>query len=51
MCCVMPAPLPALSLSDHDREQLGRWVRAHGTPQQVVLRSRIVLAEAAAQSD
>jgi transposase len=47
----MPAPLPALSLSDHDREQLGRWVRAHGTPQQVVLRSRIVLAAAAAQSD
>jgi transposase len=47
----MPAPLPALSLSDHDREQIGRWVRAHGTPQQVVVRSRIVLAAAAAQSD
>jgi transposase len=47
----MPAPLPALSLSDHDREQIGRWVRAQGTPQQVVVRSRIVLAAAAAQSD
>ena len=47
----MPAQLPALSLSDHDREQIGRWVRAQGTPQQVVVRSRIVLAAAAAQSD
>ena len=47
----MPAPLPALSLSDHDREQIGRWLSAQGTPQQVALRSRIVLAAAAAQSD
>jgi len=47
----MPAPLPALSLSDHDREQIDHWLSAHGTPQQVALRSRIVLAAAAAQSD
>jgi transposase len=47
----MPAALPALTLSDTDREQIGRWVSAHGTPQQVVLRCRIVLAAAAAQSD
>src|SRR5437016_1240779 len=47
----MPAPLPALSLSDNDREQIGRWLSAQGTPQQVALRSRIVLAAAAAQSD
>jgi transposase len=47
----MPAALPALSLSDTDREQIGRWLSAHGTPQQVVLRCRIVLAAAAAQSD
>ena len=47
----MPAALRALSLSDTDREQIGRWVSAHGTPQQVVLRCRIVLAAAAAQSD
>jgi Homeodomain-like domain len=47
----MPASLPALSLSDTDREQIDRWVNAHGTPQQVVLRCRIVLAAAAAQSD
>ena len=47
----MPAPLPALSLSDHDREQIGRWLSAPGTPQHVALRSRIVLAAAVAQSD
>jgi transposase len=47
----MPAPVPALTLSDHDRDQIERWVSAQGTPQQVALRSRIVLAAAAAQSD
>jgi len=47
----MPAPLPALGLSVSDRDQLERWVHAQGTPQQVVLRSRIVLAAAAAVSD
>ncbi|MDA1094842.1 MAG: helix-turn-helix domain-containing protein, partial [Acidobacteria bacterium] len=47
----MPASRPALSLSDQDREQIRRWVSAQGTPQQVVLRSRIVLAAAAAQAD
>jgi hypothetical protein len=47
----MPAPLPALSLNDHDRGQIERWVSAQGTQQQVALRSRIVLAAAVAQSD
>ena len=47
----MPAPLPALGLSVSDRDQIGRWLNAQGTPQQVVLRSRIVLAAAAAASD
>ena len=47
----MPAPLPALSLSVSDQDQIGRWLNAQGTPQQVVLRSRIVLAAAAAESD
>ena len=47
----MTAPLSALSLSDNDREQIGRWLNAQGTLQQVALRSRIVLAAAAAQSD
>lgn len=47
----MPAPLLSLRLSDHDRDQLARWLGAHGTPQQVALRSRIVLAAAAGDSD
>ena len=47
----MPAAVPALRLSDNDREQIGRWLGAQGTPQQVALRSRIVLAAASAQSD
>ena len=33
-----------VSVSDVEREQLEAWVRAHGTPQQVALRCRIVLA-------
>jgi transposase len=38
-------------LSAFERQQLQQWVAAHGTPQQVVLRCRIVLAAAAGQSD
>jgi transposase len=38
-------------LSDSERQQLQQWVAAHGTPQQVVLRCRIVLAAADGQSD
>ena len=38
---------PIVSLGDAEREQLLRWVAAHGTPQQVALRCRIVLAAAA----
>jgi transposase len=41
---------PSLILSVAEREQLSRWVAAHGTPQQVALRCRIVLA-AAEQGD
>jgi len=37
---------PAVTLSDPDRAQLQRWVRAQFTPQQVVLRSRILLLAA-----
>ncbi len=47
----MPRTSPALSLSDVDREQLEAWVTAHGTPQQVALRCRIVLAAAAGQTN
>lgn len=46
----MPAPL-ALSLSERDQQQLQQWASAFGTPQQVALRCRIVLAAASGQSD
>src|ERR1019366_830863 len=36
----------ALALSPAQREQLERWLAAYGTPQQVALRFRIVLAAA-----
>lgn len=36
-----------VSLAEADRERLEGWVAAHGTPQQVALRCRIVLAAAA----
>src|SRR2546426_11172950 len=35
-----------VTLSDTDRAQLQQWVRAHYTPQQVALRSRILLLAA-----
>jgi len=38
-------------LADADREQLERWAAAHGTPQQVALRCRIVLAAADGQTN
>ena len=47
----MPRILPPLNLSLDDRDQIERWLNAHGTPQQVALRSRIILAAAAGQSD
>jgi transposase len=34
-----------------EQEKLEQWVAAHGTPQQVALRCRIVLAAAAGESD
>jgi hypothetical protein len=37
---------PAVTLSDPDRAQLQQWVHAHFTPQQVALRSRILLLAA-----
>lgn len=43
--------LPPLTLSATDRGGIERWLKAHGTPQQVVRRSRIVLAAAAGQPD
>jgi len=47
----MPRTSPVVSLSDGDRERLEAWVSAHGTPQQVALRCRIVLAAAAGQTN
>jgi transposase len=47
----MPRVIPALNVNPHDHEQIRQWLGAHGTPQQVALRSRIVLGAAAGQSD
>ena len=47
----MPKVLARLTLQAADREEIERGVRAHGTPQQVMLRSHIVLAAADGQSD
>ena len=47
----MPKTVPALSLSFSDQQQIQQWLTAHGTPQQVALRSRIVLAAAEGQSE
>ncbi|HXJ37669.1 MAG TPA: IS630 family transposase [Bryobacteraceae bacterium] len=41
----------SIQLSDLDRQTIEQWVAAHGTPQQVALRCRIVLAAAAGESD
>jgi transposase len=42
---------PALVLTDVERQQLEHWVAAQGTPQQVALRCRIVLAAAAGETN
>jgi transposase len=47
----VPRSHPVLTLKEGDEEQLRQWIAAYGTPQQVCLRSRIVLAAAAGQSD
>jgi transposase len=41
----------ACKLSPDEHDQLQQWLAAHGTPQQVALRCRIVLAAAEGQSD
>ena len=40
-----------ITLSDEDRKVLEGWVAAHGTPQQVALRCRIILLKADGLSD
>src|SRR5580693_7588067 len=41
----------SLELSALDREKVTQWIAAHGTPQQVALRCRIVLSSAEGESD
>ena len=41
----------ACQLSDVERQKIQQWTAAHGTPRQVALRRRIVLAAAAGASD
>src|ERR1700722_6032726 len=41
----------AITLNPSDQAQLERWASAHGTPQQVALRCRIILAAAAGQQN
>lgn len=48
---MVPSSTPALSLKDADGQQLRQWISAFGTPQQVALRSKIVLAAAEGESD
>ena len=40
----MPRPTVSLVVSEDQRKQIEQWLAALGTPQQVALRSRIVLA-------
>jgi hypothetical protein len=47
----MPRSAAALALEEADQQQLRQWASAFGTPQQVALRSQIVLAAAEGQSD
>ena len=47
----MPLSVPALDVGDSDRGEIERWLHAHGTPQQVALRGRIVLACGGGSSD
>ena len=47
----MPKIARAVVLSETNREQLENWVRAQFTPQQVVLRSRILLMAADGKQD
>jgi transposase len=50
LCLGMARKLPALTLNPSQQQQIGQWLSAHGTPQQVALHCRIVLATAEGQS-
>jgi transposase len=47
----MSRKISALALNPAEQEQIRRWLSAHGTPQQVALRCRIILAAAAGQAE
>jgi transposase len=47
----MPESNPILALSSDQRKQIEQWLNAFGTPQQVALHCRIVLAAAQGKSD
>src|SRR6516225_8134543 len=47
----MPRAIDPLLLSANQRSELERWVVALGTPQQVALRCRIILAAAAGKAE
>ena len=47
----MPRISAVVSLSTDDLDQLVRWEAAQGTPQQVALRCRLILAAAAGKQD
>src|SRR6266404_7203742 len=47
----MPKTARAIVLSESDQEQLQQWIRAQFTPQQVVLRSRILLMAGEGKQD
>jgi len=47
----MPRAAAPLTLSEDQQNQIGQWLAAMGTPQQVALRCRIVLAVACGESE
>jgi transposase len=47
----VPASVAPPGLTEADHRQIQQWLSAFGTPQQVILRSRIVLAAAAGHPD
>ncbi len=47
----MPRPTPVLTVSEEQQTQIEQWLAALGTPQQVALRGRIVLAAGLGKSE
>ena len=47
----MPCPTPALVLSEDQEKQIEQWLAALGTPQQVALRCRIIVAARCGESE